>query len=584
MTEGGTRLPEAAFDAEALALAEQSAGIGVWSIDLATGQVRATAQFFRIMGLEPSREPVPIETIRALRHPDDRERVLAGFREALEDGTDAYEIEYRILRPDGELRWIFGRGRIVRDEQGNPRRYSGVDLDISERKAAEAALAAAKEELERMNVALEDRVRERTAALNQEAERRAEAEARYHQAQKMEAVGQLTGGIAHDFNNILQVILGNLEIARLALQTGPGPVESGVAHQRLLGALERAHRSSASAQQLVQRLLAFGRKQTLAPTVIDANALIAGMTDMIRRTLGETIVVTTSLTRDLWPVFADANQLESAILNLVVNARHAMSAGGRLALETANVELQAAAGEEIAAGPYVMLAVSDTGCGIPKDVLSRVFEPFFSTKASGEGSGLGLSMVFGFVRQSGGHVRIYSEVGVGTTVKIYLPQCHSATAAASVTAVSTGDSSNAVPLPPARDGETVLLVEDDHDVRAFGVSALERLGYRVLQAADGAAAVRVLEQVPVPRVDVLFTDVVLPGAMSGRALAEALRARFPAHPVVFTSGYTPNAIRLQGGFEVERYLLPKPYTINQLAHTIRDALDGAAVSLEPDVQ
>jgi len=583
MTEGGTRLPEAAFDAEALALAEQSAGIGVWSIDLATGQVRATAQFFRIMGLEPSREPVPIETIRALRHPDDRERVLAGFREALEDGTDAYEIEYRILRPDGELRWIFGRGRIVRDEQGNPRRYSGVDLDISERKAAEAALAAAKEELERMNVALEDRVRERTAALNQEAERRAEAEARYHQAQKMEAVGQLTGGIAHDFNNILQVILGNLEIARLALQTDPGSVESGVAHQRLLGALERAHRSSASAQQLVQRLLAFGRKQTLAPTVIDANALIAGMTDMIRRTLGETIVVTTQLGRDLWPVFADANQLESAILNLVVNARHAMSAGGRLALETANVELPASAAEEIAAGRYVMLAVSDTGCGIPKEILARVFEPFFSTKATGEGSGLGLSMVFGFVRQSGGHVRIYSEVAVGTTVKIYLPQCLSAMANSGAP-MGAGDSRIGAPLLRARDGETVLLVEDDHDVRAFGVSALERLGYRVLQAADGAAAVRLLEQVPQLRIDVLFTDVVLPGAMSGRALAEVLRARFPGHPVVFTSGYTPSAMRPQGAFDVERYLLPKPYTMEQLAHTIRDALDGAAVSLEPDVQ
>ena len=576
-------MPPAAFDAEALALAEQSAGIGVWSIDLATGQVRATAQFFRIMGLEPSREPVPMETIRALRHPDDRERVLAGFREALDGGTDAYEIEYRILRPDGELRWIFGRGRIVRDEQGNPRRYSGVDLDITERKAAEAALAAAKEELERMNLALEDRVRERTAALNQEAERRAEAEARYHQAQKMEAVGQLTGGIAHDFNNILQVILGNLEIARLALQTDPGSIESGVAHQRLLGALERAHRSSGSAQQLVQRLLAFGRKQTLAPTVIDANALIAGMTDMIRRTLGETIVVSTRLARDLWPVFADANQLESAILNLVVNARHAMSAGGRLALETANVDLPGSPAEEIAAGPYVMLAVIDTGCGIPKEILSRVFEPFFSTKASGEGSGLGLSMVFGFVRQSGGHVRIDSEVAVGTTVTIYLPQCHAATAGSGA-AAGAGDSSSAAPLPRARAGETVLLVEDDHDVRAFCVSALERLGYRVLQAADGAAAVRLLEQVPSPRVDVLFTDVVLPGAMSGRVLAETLRARSPAHPVVFTSGYTPSAIQQQGGFGVERYLLPKPYTIEQLAHMIRGAIDGAAVSLEPDVR
>ncbi len=566
-------VPGEAFDADALALAERSAGIGVWSIDLATGQVRATAQFFRIMGLEPTREPVPIETIRALRHPDDRERVLAGFREALENGTDAYEIEYRILRPDGELRWIFGRGRIVRDAFGTPVRYSGVDLDITERKAAEAALAAAKVELERMNLVLEDRVRERTAALAAEAERRAEAEARYHQAQKMEAVGQLTGGIAHDFNNILQVILGNLEIARLALQCDPGSFESGVAHQRLLGALERAHRSSASAQQLVQRLLAFGRKQTLAPTVVDANALIAGMSDMIGRTLGETIDVATRLSEGLWPTFADVNQLESALLNLVVNARHAMPEGGRLLIETANVELPASAGEVIVAGSYVMLAVSDTGCGMPKEVLSRVFEPFFSTKASGEGSGLGLSMVFGFVKQSGGHVRMYSEVGVGTTVRIYLPRSESGKAAGLPQA-----SLDAAELPPSRGGETILVVEDNDDVRAFATSALERLGYRVLQAADGAGVLRLLEQRPPPRVDALFSDVVLPGTMSGHALAETVRAQFAGLPVVFASGYTPNAVRRHGGLDDERYLLAKPYTLEGLALAIRRAIDDSATA------
>jgi PAS domain S-box-containing protein len=565
-------LPGEAFDLDALALAERSAGIGVWSIDLATGHVRATAQFFRIMGLEPTREPVPIESIRALRHPDDRERVLAGFREALEGGTDAYEIEYRILRPDGELRWIFGRGRIVRDHNGTPTRYSGVDLDITERKAAEAALAAAKEELERMNLVLEDRVRQRTAALAAEAERRAEAEARYHQAQKMEAVGQLTGGIAHDFNNILQVILGNLEIARLALECDPTLTGSGVAHQRLLGALERAHRSSASAQQLVQRLLAFGRKQTLAPTMVDANALIGGMEDMIGRTLGETIAVRTSLGDGLWPVFADVNQLESALLNLVVNARHAMPDGGRLALETANVELPASAAEGIIAGSYVMLAVSDTGCGIPKELLSRVFEPFFSTKASGEGSGLGLSMVFGFVKQSGGHLRIYSEVGVGTTVKIYLPRCVEATSATD----PSRDPVEPTTLPSARDGETVLVVEDNDDVRAFGVSALERLGYKVLQAADGPAALHLLERAPAPRVDLLFSDVVLPGAMSGRALAEAVRARRAALPIVFASGYTLGAIRQQGAIEAGLRLLAKPYTLEDLALAVRRAIDGAA--------
>src|SRR6185295_14956827 len=198
-----------AFDQDALALAEQSAGIGVWSIDLSSDHVQATAQFFRIMGLEPTDEPIPVDRVRALRHPDDRERVLAGFREALDGGRDAYEIEYRIVRPDGHLRWIFGRGRVVRDETGKPIRYSGIDLDITDRKAAEAALAAAKEELERLNTMLEQRVRDRPAELEAEARRRVEAEGQLHQAQKMEAVGRLTGGIAHDFNNLLQVVQGN---------------------------------------------------------------------------------------------------------------------------------------------------------------------------------------------------------------------------------------------------------------------------------------------------------------------------------------------------------------------------------------
>jgi len=236
-----------AFDQDALALAEQSAGIGVWSIDLSSDHVRATAQFFRIMGLEPTDEPIPVDRVRELRHPDDRERVLAGFREALDGGRDAYEIEYRIVRPDGQLRWIFGRGRVVRDASGKPVRYSGVDLDITDRKAAEAALAAAKEELERLNTMLEQRVQDRTAELEAEARRRAEAEGQLHQAQKMEAVGRLTGGIAHDFNNLLQVVQGNLQIATFVLQPGQF-VPPGEDPQELLrtaiGSAQRAARNA----------------------------------------------------------------------------------------------------------------------------------------------------------------------------------------------------------------------------------------------------------------------------------------------------------------------------------------------------
>jgi PAS domain S-box-containing protein len=301
-----------AFDREALALAERSAGIGVWSIDLTTGRVRGTAQFFRIMGLEPTTDSVPVETIRALRHPDDREPVVAGFRRALDEGNDTYETEYRIIRPDGELRWIFGRGRVIRDQTGAPVRYSGVDLDITDRKATEEALHAARRQLEHMNQILEQKVHERTAALEAEAKRRAEAESRLHQAQKMEAVGQLTGGIAHDFNNILQVILGSLEIIAITAKRG-ALGEPGTEPRALIDRVtSSAQRAAMSAKQLVQRLLAFSRQQPLTPRVLDVNVLVGEMTEMIGRTLGEHIELETAFAGDLPPVYADRNQLETA--------------------------------------------------------------------------------------------------------------------------------------------------------------------------------------------------------------------------------------------------------------------------------
>jgi len=570
------------FHRDALALAEQSAGIGVWSIDLTTGLVRGTAQFFRIMGLAPTSDQVPVEAVRALRHPDDRDRVLAGFRGALEGGTDAYEIEYRIIRPDGAQRWIFGRGRVVRAADGSPLRYSGVDLDITDRKNAEAALAAAKEELERMNRALEERVRERTAALEAEAERRAQAEARLHQAQKMEAVGQLTGGVAHDFNNILQVIVGNLEIAVRLLQRDPPDPPGSKAGDAVIAAIDTAQKASRSAKQLVQRLLAFSRLQNLEPAVLDANALIESMIDMMARTLGETISVETVLAQDLWRTFADRHQLESALLNLVVNARDAMPGGGTLVIETANVELGPGYPDEVAPGRYVVLSVSDTGCGIAKELLPRVFEPFFTTKDTGKGSGLGLSMVYGFVTQSGGHVRLYSEAGSGTTVRIYLPRAESGDAPVDAAGELAADlPANAdTPLARARDGESVLLVEDNEDVRRFGVAALEELGYRVLQAADGASALRLLDGNRMARVDLLFTDMVLPGGMSGPELAEAIRARRPRLPVLYTSGYTRHSAVHRGRLIAGARILAKPYPLHSLATAVRRALDvrGARTS------
>jgi PAS domain S-box-containing protein len=556
-----------AFDYEALTLAEQSAGIGVWSIDLTTQTVRGTAQFFRILGLPPSSDPVPVDLVRALRHPEDRERVVSGFRQALEGHADTYEIEYRIIRPDGSLRWIFGRGRVVRDASGKPVRYSGIDLDITDRKNAEAELAAAKEELERMNQALEKRVQERTAQLQAEAERRVEAEARLHQAQKMEAVGQLTGGVAHDFNNILQVIVGNLEIARIALSRMPGTNDTKA---MVVRAVETMHRASQSAKQLVHRLLAFSRRQVLEPAAIDVNALIVDMSDMIARTLGETIKVETHLAPALWPTFVDRNQLESALLNLVVNARDAMPNGGELVIETANTSVARGEGngsDDIAPGGYVTLSVKDSGCGIPSEHLDKVLEPFFTTKDTGKGSGLGLSMIYGFVTQSGGHLRIDSVVGRGTTVRVYLPRLDQARASA-VTGKPARNGADAIPR--ANPGETILLVEDNEDVRRLGVATLESLGYRVLHAVNGAAALALLSSPEGASVDLLFTDMILPGGMNGHALAQAATAQRPGLPVLFASGYAP---AVDGRTVPDETLLDKPYSTGSLALRCREAID-----------
>jgi PAS domain S-box-containing protein len=542
-----------------LTLAEESAGIGIWDIDLTTGTARGTAQFFRILGLEPSIDPVPMERIRALRHPEDREHVLAGFQRALDTGSDAYEIEYRIVRPDGELRWIFGRGRVVRDAGGTPVRYSGVDIDITERKRAEAALAEAKQALERMNHELEERVRRRTAELEAEAKRRVEAEARLHQAQKMEAVGQLTGGVAHDFNNILQVIQGNLEVVRRLAANEADPA--------LRNCIDSALQATHSAAQLTHRLLAFSRLQPLEPAVLDVNRLIAEMAELIRHTLGETIVVDTRLDERLWPTFADRNQLESALLNLVVNARDAMPQGGRLAVETQNIEIAEGGVDDVPPGQYVTLAVIDDGTGIPRPLLGKVFEPFFTTKEPGKGSGLGLSMVYGFVQQSGGQVRIQSEPGAGTTVKMFLPRSDAFPDRERALAPS------GTALPLAREGETVLIVEDNPAVRRHGVNALESFGYRVIEAGDAAAALAVLDASDAPRVDLVFTDVVLPG-MSGRALADAVLARRGAAlPVLFTTGYARDAIVHDGRLDPDVRLLSKPYTLESLAKSVRQAID-----------
>jgi signal transduction histidine kinase/NO-binding membrane sensor protein with MHYT domain len=389
-----------------------------------------------------------------------------------------------------------------------------------------------------------------------ESERRKVAEEALRQAQKMEAVGQLTGGIAHDFNNLLTVVVGNLDIAERALANANIPKAQRNIASAFLGAQRAA--------SLTHRLLAFSRRQPLQPQVVDLNALVAGMSDLFKRTLGESIQVETILAENLWNTRADPNQLESALLNLVINARDAMPEGGRLTIRTANSTLDenyAAAHAEVVPGDYVLVSVSDTGSGMAPGVLERAFEPFFTTKDIGQGTGLGLSMIYGFVRQSGGHVKIESAPGRGTDVKIYL---------ARTLARAAPQATGAQPAPRATSGETVLVVEDDANVRAYSTESLRSLGYRVVEAQDAPTALKQLDAHPDIRL--LFTDVGLPG-LNGRELAEEARLRRPGLPVLFTSGYTHDAVIMSGAQGEGLPLLTKPFTVEQLASRIRQAIE-----------
>jgi signal transduction histidine kinase/CheY-like chemotaxis protein len=410
----------------------------------------------------------------------------------------------------------------------------------------------------------------RTAELENEARRRRESEETLLQAQKMESVGQLTGGIAHDFNNMLTVIIGNLEtLQRRLTRTQPNGL-SLEALAALAKPAELAMQGAHNAAKLTHRLLAFARRQPLAPVRADLNKIVSGVSDLLRRTMGETIVFETVLAAGLWPTFVDTNQLENAVLNLTVNARDAMPNGGHLTIETANSYLDEAYASQfgdVAPGQYILLSVTDTGTGISPDLMKKVFEPFFTTKGHGRGSGLGLAMVHGFVKQTGGHVRIYSEVNEGTTVKIYLPRLSQA---GEFAATPEQIPHHAVLNELARASETILLVEDNEDVREYAKSALEELGYKVLVAHDSAGALRIVNDGA--DIDVLFTDIVLPGGMNGRQLShEVLKAR-PGLAVLFTTGYTPNAIIHHSRLDPDVQLLSKPYTQDDLSRKIRRVL------------
>ena len=412
-------------------------------------------------------------------------------------------------------------------------------------------------------------LRQRTEALAEETRVRKDAQAILAQTQKMESIGQLAGGIAHDFNNLMTVVIGNLDSAERRLARG-GPADASSIGRPIAAAMQGARRAAS----LTQRLLAFSRQQVLSPQQVDLNRLVASLSEMLTRTVGETIAVETILGSGLWPTFVDVSQLENAIVNLVVNARDAMPSGGRITIETANASLDEAYCRQfgdVAPGQYALLSVSDTGTGISPEHLSKVFEPFFTTKSASMRTGLGLAMIYGFVKQSKGHIRIYSEVGHGTTAKIYLPRMIGAARAKSVPAAARGESAQS---PTARPGEVVLMVEDDEDVLDSTVTLLRELGYSVLAARNGAAALAQLQGSE--RVDILFTDVVLPQGMNGRALAIEAAALRPTLPVLFTTGYARNAIIHDGRLDPDVQFLAKPYTQQDIAQKLRAVLDAGA--------
>ncbi|MES1198704.1 MAG: CHASE3 domain-containing protein [Pseudomonadota bacterium] len=387
---------------------------------------------------------------------------------------------------------------------------------------------------------------------------RQRAETKILHMQKMEAIGQLTGGVAHDFNNMLAVITGALALIQRRIEKGDYDIK-----KYLDGANDAARRAAT----LIGRLLAFARRSPLTPTVINPNQLVAGMSELLRRTLGETVQMETVLAGGLWNAYADVSQLENAIINICVNARDAMldQGGGKLTIETGNAYLDeqyASLNPDVVAGQYVLIAITDTGAGMPADVAARAFEPFFTTKDQTKGTGLGLSHVHGFLKQSGGHVAIYSELGHGTTLKLYLPRTQRNVSAAPEPTLAEA---------PAGDPATLILaVEDDSRVRSMTVAALRELGYTVIHADSGQSALDMLASHP--HISLIFTDIVMPG-LSGRALADEARRRDPAVKVLYTTGYTQNAIVHNGVVDADAQLLMKPYSIDQLARKIRIVLD-----------
>jgi PAS domain S-box-containing protein len=445
-------------------------------------------------------------------HKDDFDRCLSIYATSF-DARERFSMIYRLRRHDGTYRQILDNGAPF-FRGGEFAGYFGSCIDVTEQQATEAQL---------------------------------------REAQKMDAIDKLTGGLAHDFNNLLQIIGGNLELL----------AKDVAGNERAEARLRNALIGVSRGTKLASQLLAFGRRQPLAPKVVSLGRLIRNMDDMLRRALGEAVDLETVADGGLWNTFVDPVQLETALLNLAINARDAMQGRGKLTIEAGNASLDdkyAARHLDVIPGQYVMVAVADTGTGIASDILEKVFDPFFTTKPEGQGTGLGLSMVHGFVKQSGGHVKVYSELGQGTTVRVYLPRCRRVED--TLTEVETGSAQGGT--------ERVLIVEDNEEVRATGADMLSELGYSVLKAKDADAALTIIESGVA--IDVLFTDVVMPGKLQSSELGRKAQKRLPQIAVLFTSGYTDNTIvhgdRLDEGVD----LLNKPYTREELARKLRQIL------------
>jgi len=544
---------------ELLALAQEAGRIGIFEWQVQTGVVRLSPRFLSLYGLTGF--DGRYETWLKCIFREDVPRITDLFDTAFAAREREMHSEFRIVSAsDGKLRWMETRNNLFYDADGRPVRVVGVSVDITERKRALAQLRAFTE-------TLEDAVKERTRELEIQNEARIKAEELLRQAQKMEAVGQLTGGIAHDFNNLLTIVIGGLDMVGRQIPA----LGATAAAERIARAKDMALQGVQRAVTLTNRLLAFSRQQPLAPKPIDANKLVSVTCEFLRRTLGETVSLETALAAGLWRAHADPHQLENALINLTLNARDAMPEGGKVTIETANCYLDesyvSSIPEPVDVGQYVMIAVADTGTGMDPITVERAFEPFFTTKDVGRGTGLGLSQVYGFVRQSAGHVKVYSELDEGTTVKIYLPRYLGAEE-------HVEDAEQSQAANGAIGTETILVVEDDDALRSYTVETLAELGYRVLPATNGAAALEILDSGN--DIDLLFTDVVMPGGLNGRQLADEAVRRRPGLKVLFTTGYTRNAIVHHGRLDPGVEMVGKPFSSDELIRKVRAILDGNA--------